>query len=307
MNTTGPDFSSITKELVTLPYRKEPYSQFTFSDPVLEGYKVILIEDSTAPETSDRLVTFIVRFPRSILAEMNTHRVFSRNSASSRARSVRSAIMDVITDPFVPLFTVNQKGMSGGFLTGEKLTEAKKVWLEARDSAVASELKLLLGTLYDPMKSPGQMLDDYYENVYKATPDSTPALSIHKQDANRVIEPFMWNEVILASSYWDNFLNLRTDISAAAPSIVATSKLIEAALSDSKTIERWAHIPFVDKETLENVTGDLELDRETLMLSSTEAAQVSYKDKSSMRKSTATTSLGEKLLSMEHLSPFEHS
>lgn len=32
-----------------------------------------------------RIITFHLTFPRHILAELNTHRMFSRNSASSRA------------------------------------------------------------------------------------------------------------------------------------------------------------------------------------------------------------------------------
>ena len=43
-----------------------------------------VIADSVSPK-GIRLVTIECQFPRFILAQVNTHRVFSRNSASSRA------------------------------------------------------------------------------------------------------------------------------------------------------------------------------------------------------------------------------
>ena len=50
-----------------------------------------------------RLTTFTVVFPRFILAELNTHRMLSRNSASSRARPFQAMLNDVRKDPFVPI------------------------------------------------------------------------------------------------------------------------------------------------------------------------------------------------------------
>ena len=53
---------------------------------------------------SPRLTTMLLRYPRCIHAEFMTHRVFSRNAASSRAIPVKKLIQDVSDDPFVPLF-----------------------------------------------------------------------------------------------------------------------------------------------------------------------------------------------------------
>jgi thymidylate synthase ThyX len=47
-------------------------------------YKAEILADSLSPQ-GHRITTMKITFPRFILAEMNTHRVFSRNSASSRA------------------------------------------------------------------------------------------------------------------------------------------------------------------------------------------------------------------------------
>ena len=114
-----PDFTSIKTEHVTLPYRSEPYLRFSYTDPMLSQYEVTVIADSKPEHLKDkedegnRIFTIIARFPRCILSEVNTHRQFSRNSASSRARSVKVTIGDVMNDPYIPLFTYNKKGMSG--------------------------------------------------------------------------------------------------------------------------------------------------------------------------------------------------
>ena len=46
--------------------------------------KAVIAADSINVK-GKRITTFIVTMPRIVLAELNTHRVFSRNSASSRA------------------------------------------------------------------------------------------------------------------------------------------------------------------------------------------------------------------------------
>jgi hypothetical protein len=52
---------------------------------------------------------------RFVLAEMNTHRAFSRNSASSRAIPVQKIIDRVTNDPAWPVvWPKEQAGMQGG-------------------------------------------------------------------------------------------------------------------------------------------------------------------------------------------------
>ena len=48
------------------------------------SYNCDILADSINLQ-GDRLTTMKITFPRFILAEFNTHRMFSRNSASSRA------------------------------------------------------------------------------------------------------------------------------------------------------------------------------------------------------------------------------
>ena len=119
-----------------------------------------IIEDNIAP-SGVRLTTFVLTYPRFIHSEFMTHRVFSRNASSSRAIPVKKQIEMVVTECAIPLaFTKNQKGMQGGDpLTGDAHQKAVSIWLQARDAMVGF----------------AQQLAD---------------LEVHKQYANRLLEPF---------------------------------------------------------------------------------------------------------------------
>ena len=64
--------------------------------------KAEIIADSIS-EQNQRITTFVLQFPRIILAELNTHRAFSRNSASSRAIPFNKMLEKVKNDPFIPI------------------------------------------------------------------------------------------------------------------------------------------------------------------------------------------------------------
>ena len=53
-----------------------------------------IVADSIS-EAGKRITTFELEFPRFILPEFNTHRLFSRNAASSRAIPVKKMIEHV--------------------------------------------------------------------------------------------------------------------------------------------------------------------------------------------------------------------
>jgi len=62
-----------------------------------------IIADSVCSEnTSKRITSYVLVYPRFIHAELLTHRVLSRNSASSRAIPVSKFIEDVLTEPAMP-------------------------------------------------------------------------------------------------------------------------------------------------------------------------------------------------------------
>ena len=301
----APNYSKISREYVTLPFRTEPYLKLTFAEELLNGYQVFVIADSVTQ--NKRLTTFIARFPRPALAEVNTHRVFSRNSASSRAQS----------NPYIPLYTKNQKGMAGARGTIANQEELTRIHLKGRDSAVATVLRSLLGEQYFEGISDETIVDewDHHLEVYSKMCEADDlgfawipngqALSTAKQVFNRYLEPFMWHEAIITSSYWDNFISLRNH-DAADPVIRGMAALIEEGLNFSSPDETWVHLPFVDPNNFPARDQSFAEIKDILLKSSAECAQISYNDKSAAARSSATVGLGERLLAMGHLSPFEH-
>src|SRR4051794_284581 len=108
------------------------------------GFDAKVLADSVSP-AGHRLTTLEATFPRFVLAEFNTHRVFSRNSASSRAIPVARQLRRVLDDPYVPIeFGSNKPGMQAGpALSGPARDAAEAEWLRARDDAVSHVLRLI--------------------------------------------------------------------------------------------------------------------------------------------------------------------
>jgi len=87
----------------------------------------------------DRITTMLVTFPRFILAELNTHRMLSKNTSSSRAIPFKKMIESVQDNPFIPIaWQKDHKGMQGTeYLNGDfEIQEAEATWLIARDKAI---------------------------------------------------------------------------------------------------------------------------------------------------------------------------
>lgn len=77
----------------------------------MTGFSVKVLADSVAPG-GERLTTVQATFPRFILAELNTHRMLSRNSASSRAIPTAKLLEQVRVTPVFPVYWgKNQSGM----------------------------------------------------------------------------------------------------------------------------------------------------------------------------------------------------
>lgn len=142
-----------------------------------------IIGHSISPKR-DELISYELVFPRYILPEFNTHREFSRNSASSRAIPFNKMVESVVNNTFIPIaWQKHHKGMQGKEYHNDEISErfAPNTWLRARDKAL-EEAKML------------------YNNC-----------EVTKQLANRLLEPFMWHKVIMTTSKQglSNFFNLR--------------------------------------------------------------------------------------------------
>lgn len=223
--------------------------------------------------TGTRLTTVEVKLHRFVLAELNTHRMFSRNSASSRAIPVEKMIQRAIEDPAIPLhWGQNQKGMQANEeLPGEAVVECRREWLYARNDAVNAVRKLI-------------------------------NLGLHKQVANRLLEPFMWHTVIISATEWDNFFAQRCH-AAAQPEMRAAAEAIRAVIEASNPVEvgdGW-HLPYVS----ENEGLSIELAKK---ISVARCARVSCLTQDGVRDTRLDLELHDRLASAAppHASPFEH-
>lgn len=250
-------------------------------------YHVEVIADSISSQAV-RLTTLAVTLPRIVLAELNTHRMFSRNSASSRAIPIQRMIDKVMLDPFIPFYWgANQKGMQAAVeIDAASQQQAERTWLVARDVAVEQALKL-------------------------------SALGVHKQLANRLLEPWLYTTVLVSATDWDNFYGLRCHPDA-QPELRRAAEMMRNAMAAS-TPRRIAygewHVPYARDEdatvaatSLDNVWSD-DITPQTyarLLLSAARCARVSYDASASVREQAEDIALAKRLASSGHWSPFEH-
>ena len=236
-----------------------------------------IIADSIGPNRV-RITTMVLTYPRFIHSELMSHRVLSRNASSSRAIPVKKQIEMIRENPAVPVsFTANKKGMQGGAEIAEA-EEAKKMWLELKDQAIDVAEKLA-------------------------------NIGLHKQYANRVLEPWAHITVVLTFTDIDNFLSLRYHPDA-IPEMQELAKSVYEALKESKpknlAAGQW-HLPFIEAYDIMN-NNDPALDL-LIRRSVAKCARVSYLN----HDGTETTAeqdlnLYDKLVGNHpmHASPAEH-
>jgi hypothetical protein len=225
-------------------------------------------------ESGKRLTTLEVTIRRFVLAEFNTHRVFSRNSASSRAIPIDKQIKRVRENPALPVFWgANQKGMSAAIeLEGAEKFMVQEEWLAARDSAVSHVNRLL-------------------------------ELGLHKQLANRLLEPWMWQTIIVTATEWDNYYALRCDAHAQPEIRVASEDMLKAMEESTPSLLKdgeW-HLPLINPEDRDEADGDT-----LLKVSAGRCARVSYLTHDGTRDLSADVSLHDTLSQNGHMSPLEH-
>ncbi len=267
------------------------------------GFDAKVLADSRSP-AGHRLTTLEATFPRFVLAEFNTHRVFSRNSASSRAIPIAKQLRRVLEEPYVPIeFGSNQPGMQAGpALDGEKREAAEREWLRARDDAV----RRVLGLVTDPGTAEGDLLDvlEQVEEATRAKSRPDEWLNVHKQVANRLLEPFMWHTVIVTATEWENFWNLRChpDAQPEIRLVAETMRDVAAASEPEELAEDEWHLPLVRPEDRDQVESIEDL----IKISAGRCARVSYLTHAGERDLDADIELHDRLLESGHMSPLEH-
>ena len=231
-----------------------------------------------------RLTTISVTLPRIVLAEMNTHRVLSRGTASSRAIPVKTRCDLIEEHPFVPeAFGKNQKGMQAdALLDPEANSEAEKIWREALADAVRHARRLA-------------------------------EVGVHKQYANRLTEPFAWVTQIITATEWDNFFALRIHKDAQPEISVAAKLMRDALLRSTPTklrVGEW-HLPLV--KLYDTSRGGISATEpyhvaEQIALCSSVArcAAVSYEKHNVEKTLDEEVARHDQMLASGHMSPFEH-
>lgn len=240
-------------------------------------YECRILADSISP-AGHRLTTFFVSFPRIVLAELNTHCALSRSSASSRAIPVAKRIAAVKEDPFVPeVFGRNQKGMQPGEeLDSDTASDCRARWLANAGHALGEAAWLA-------------------------------EQGVHKQYANRLLEPFSWHQAVITATDTDNFFHLRVNPMAQGELRKAAELMQKTrAKSEPRSCEgEWGwHTPYVEHDELIHLrmTGC-----DVAAVSAARCARVSYLTQNGARDVAEDLALYARLVESGHMSPLEHT
>lgn len=224
-----------------------------------------------------RLTTFELEYPRWILAEVNTHKILSKNTASSRAIPVERVLEQVDNSPAMPVeWGANNPGMVSKTLLDElKAKSAELLWRAAAKSA----------------SSFARVMSDKF------------GLNVHKQLAGRLIETFTMSKTVLTGTEFANFFNLR-EHEDAQPEFYELAKCMREARNQSTPVflvnGQW-HLPYVDLIDGKYYVSGTEVDLDAAkQVSASCCAQVSY------RKLDVSIDKAVKVFDMLKLSDPEH-
>lgn len=247
--------------------------------------EVKIIKDSYNEDLKSRLTTFELVYPRFIHGELMTHRMFSRNAASSRAIPIDKVIELLQTNPAMPVhWGKNQAGMQANTEINN-IEGAKLLWLAARDSAISHAI----------------VMRD---------------MGLHKQIVNRILEPYQLMKTIVTATEFNNWFWLRAHPDAQPEIKELAEKMLEIYeiyTPDELFEDEW-HVPYVNTQR-SIYTGELfyidENDKyitaeEARMISASCCAQVSYrKNDGSLEKAHVVF---DRLINSVpvHASPVEH-
>lgn len=242
--------------------------------------KAKIVKDSI--HEGNRITTWELEYPRFLHSELMTHRLFSRNSASSRAIPIMTMVKLVWNNPAMPEhWGKNQSGMQAkSQLDGWRQRLSKFLWRSSgKFCCVVAFLMNKVG--------------------------------LHKQVANRILEPWSHIKVVMTATEMQNWFNLRNHPDA-QPEIQKLAEIMSdlyATNTPNKLKEGEWHLPYVEQNVKigsfkygdDSITID-----EAIKISASLCAQVSYrKSDDSLEKAFR---IYDRLVESKpaHLSPFEH-
>lgn len=289
--------------------------------------KATVVADSVSPD-GKRITTFELEYPRFIHAEFMTHRLISRNAASSRAIPVEKMLQKISEEPAMPIhWGKNQAGMQAD---EENKTKVTLGMFRKAEHLIYNDLWEKYGYTTSPNNAWSQaatMMCDVAHQFSEA--------GYHKQVVNRLTEPFQIMKVVATATEWDNFFWLRRHKDA-QPEIQELANCMWEVREKSDPLLLEAeeyHVPYVKKgkelgerfkcfhywvETEKAVSCQINLvaedgklyhpisEKEALKVSASCCAQVSYRSlDTSVEKAVK---IYDALVSSKpvHASPFEH-
>lgn len=248
-----------------------------------KGIVVKLIADSICG--TQRMRTYELQYMRFFHSEIMTHKLLSKNAASSRAIPYKRMIELTQENPAIPTkWGVNESGMKASQFLNERESEAATaIWLAARDAMI------------------------HHSNVLND-------MKVHKQTINRLNEPWQIMKVVLSGTEFENFFWLRNH-SDAQPEFEMLASMMYEAGKASTPMElkpgEW-HLPYID--VVRNSSGELEYFSEGGQLTLEQALKVSTSccAQASYRRLDTSTEKGDTIYDnlvgsdRKHASPFEH-
>lgn len=230
-----------------------------------------IVADTVSPAGS-RITTFLLEYPRYIHAQIMTHRMLSRNAQSSRAMPVSKSIERLMSyehQVLPDVFMSNQKGMQPGKpLDVRKQREGADAWYFARQAAANAARQLA-------------------------------ELGVHKQWANRLLEPFSTITALYTgtSDAWEHYFRLRKH-GDAQDEIRILASLQKFQYDNHTPVESEVHAPFCDDPS------DLNRIKQAIA----RCARVSYLNFDGNTELEKDLELYDKLVNSDppHASPLEH-
>ena len=180
-------------------------------------------------DPASELVTVAIQAPRPVLAEFNTHRALCRNVESSRAVKIESRLAMLRENPYVPGATPDGRPLLGN-----------------NPGMVA------VTPLADLQVAAGRLLYRCAAGIAAKYAEDLLGCGWHKQDVNRLTEPFSWTRILATGNRgaWNHFLWLRT-AEDVYPPLRVVARAIAVALARSVprrvipcALDAW-HLPYI--------------------------------------------------------------
>jgi len=256
------------------------------------------------PVSKTKMVSFLVDFPTVLLAELRTHRIvtqgslyehmelddFNMSANSARAIPHSKYLEKVLGNPFIPIWTKQQKGMSGEVLKNNEYSD--NVWLK------------ILGYLQKIGLDENYRITDAYNDLIK--------IGVHKQNANRLLAPFAYTTCILTGTEWENFFSLRISESA-QPEFRVIAEMLKELYDNTTWSESKYHIPFYDdiiktyyKELDKLSSNNEEYVNAVMKISASMCAKLSYNTQDNVDTLEKHLERANMLIESKHQEPFSH-